>query len=177
METHESDSAAHGQTMPEIDQMKLQMFMQQVKDNQNLSLGVLVGAAAAVVGAAVWALVTAVTGWQIGFMAIGIGFLVGYAVRMSGKGVDSSFGIAGAILSLLGCILGNYLAVCISIAEQESIELLELLGQIDLTLAIDLMIDTFSPMDVLFYGFALYYGYKSSFYRPTEQEMATLAKT
>ena len=81
---------------PEVDQMKMQMLMQQIRDNQNLSVAVLAGAVAALVGAAVWAAITVATNWQIGFMAIGIGFLVGFYVAMilSLAGIIVLFGTA-----------------------------------------------------------------------------------
>lgn len=178
MEHRDSDSTPSGeQDPPEIDDMRMQMFMQNLRDNQNLTFGMLAGAGAAFVGGLLWAVVTAVTGWQIGFMAVGIGFIVGYAIRKFGQGVDMSFGITGGVLSLAGCMLGNLLVVGVAIAEQESMEIMDVLGQIDLELAIDLMVETFSLMDILFYGLAIYYGYKNSFRPITEQELATLAKT
>ena len=178
MEHQEPESTVQNETQtPEIDQMKLQMFMQQVKENQNLGMALLMGCGAAIVGAVVWALVTAVSGWQIGFMAIGVGFLVGYAVRISGKGMDMSFGIVGAALSLFGCALGNLLTICISIAEQESMGFFEILGQVDFTIASELMVETFNPMDVLFYGIAIYYGYKYSIYQISDEEIASLIRT
>lgn len=177
METNEPETQPSApEPTPEIDQMKLQMMMQQIKDNQNLSLAVLGGAAAAVVGAVLWAAVTAVTSWQIGFMAIGIGFLVGFTIRKLGQGVDASFGVVGAIMSLAGCVLGNYLSVCAIIAQEENLGYLEVLSRVDLQLAIDLMVETFSPMDLVFYGLALYYGYKYSFRQMTEEEMASVLR-
>ena len=43
------------------------------------------GAAAAVVGGAVWMLVTEITGYEIGLIAIAVGFLVGAAVRLGSR--------------------------------------------------------------------------------------------
>lgn len=160
----------------EIDQMKLQMLMQQIRDNQNLSLAIIAGAVAAVAGAAIWAAVTAITNWQIGIMAIGVGFLVGLAVRMAGRGVSLSFGVTGAVLSLAGCLLGNLLAACAIIADQQGLGFYEVLGQVDFQTAVDIMVETFHPMDVLFYGLAVYYGYKYSFRQLTADELASLAR-
>jgi len=177
MERNEPEAQpSASETAPAVDQMKLQMMMRQIRDNQNLSLAILGGTAAAVVGAGIWAFVTAVTNWQIGFMAVGIGFLVGYAVRKLGQGVDMTFGIVGAALSLVGCALGNYLTVCAMIARQENIAFFEVLNRVDLQTAIDLMIETFNPMDLLFYGLALYYGYKYSFRPLTKEEMASVIR-
>ena len=147
----------------EIEQAKLHMLMQKVKDNQNLSFGITGGAVAAVIGATIWAAITAVTHFQIGWMAVGVGFLVGFAVRICGKGIDMIFGIMGAILSLLGCLAGNLFAVCFAVSSAQSIPLLDLLSRLNPEITVKLMTATFSPMDLLFYGLAVYEGYKFSF--------------
>ena len=70
-----------------IDPAKMAMFNAQLDAEQNLPLGVCGGLLAAVLGAAVWAGVTVATGYQIGWMAVGVGFVVGFTVRLLGKGV------------------------------------------------------------------------------------------
>ena len=177
MDTNQSEPQPESNVpAPEIDPMKMQMLMQQISDNQNLSLAVLGGSAAALVGAAVWAAVTVATNWQIGFMAVGIGFLVGYVVRRLGQGVDISFGVVGAVLALAGCVVGNYLTVCAVIADYESVGFFDVLIVVDMQTAIDLMIESFDFMDLLFYGLAVYYGYKNSFRLMTEEDMRSVIR-
>lgn len=156
---------------PAIDPMKMQMLLNSLKENQNLSMGILGGFIAALAGASVWAIVTAITEFQIGFMAVGIGFLVGYAVRYMGQGVDQIYGIIGGGLSLVGCLFGNVLTSCIFYAEAEGIPFMDIVSQLDIAISIEILVDTFSPMDILFYGLAIYYGYKNSFREFTEDEM------
>jgi hypothetical protein len=160
----------------EIDELKLQTYVQEIKDNQNLSLGILGGIGAAVIGATIWAMITTLTNYQIGWMAVGVGFLVGIGVRSLGKGIDLSFGAVGAALSLLGCLAGNLLTVCILISRQENIELFNLLSRLNPSVAVELMKVTFNPMDLLFYGIAVYEGYRFSFRRISEDELSRLTK-
>ncbi len=122
-------------------------------------------------GAGVWAGVTVVSGYQIGFMAIGIGFLVGFAVRSLGKGITSTFGVLGAALSLLGCALGNLLAVTALVAREQGVAFLDAVSQLSPSLIQELMVAFFSPMDLLFYAIALYYGYKLAFRQLTEEDL------
>ena len=131
-------------------------------EGHNLPVALLAGAAAAAVGATLWALITVFSGMQIGWMAIGIGFLVGYAVRFFGKGSDPSFQILGALLSLAGCLAGNLLAACIFASQQQHLPLTGILLSLTPSLAVRLIVDTFSGMDLLFYGIAVYEGYKFS---------------
>jgi hypothetical protein len=159
----------------EIDPMKVEMLLQEIRDNQNLLMGIVGGVLAAAAGAAIWAVITAFTGYQIGFMAVGVGLLVGFAVRLFGKGIDKSFGIVGAVLALLGCLAGNILTACIFIARHGQFDLFDVIMSLDLMLVVDLLQKTFSPIDLLFYGIAVYEGYQFSFRRLSEEDLAKLA--
>lgn len=158
----------------QVDEVKLQHFLQNARDNQNLAMGIAGGAGAAFLGACIWALITHLTGFQIGWMAVGVGFMVGFAVRYFGRGIDKVFGIVGALLSLIGCLAGNLFAVCAVLAEQENMQVMDVVSQLDLDLMIELMTATFSPIDLLFYGIGIYEGYKYSFRKITEEEMSRL---
>ena len=155
----------------EIDPAQVQVALEQLRSHQNLLGGVLAGLVAAGIGAGVWAGVTVITNFQIGLMAVGVGFLVGFAVRSVGKGVDPVFGVVGATLALLGCAVGNLLTVSAIFARQEGMALMEMLSLLDLAIAWKLMAVTFSPIDLLFYGIAVYEGYKLSFRQVSLEEL------
>lgn len=137
--------------------------MDALRKEENLLGGVLGGIVAALVGAVAWALVSVSTGYQIGFMAIGMGFLVGYAVRFMGKGVSPVFGVVGALLALLGCVLGDYLSIIGFIAEDYESAYFDVLTGIPVVEMAKLLIENVLSMTALFYGFALFEGYKLSF--------------
>jgi len=157
--------------VPEIDPAIVEVAMQQFASEQNLVGGVIAGLVAAVAGAAAWAVITVLTGYQIGWMAVGIGFLVGIAVRIVGKGLDKQFGIAGAVIALVGCLLGNILSVTYFVAQAESMGFFEVLSKLNPSITFELLTISFSPMDLLFYGIALYEGYRLSFRQITEEEL------
>lgn len=156
---------------PQIDETGLRMYIEGLRQQQNLSMGILGGALGALVGAVIWAGIVAITNYQIGLVAIAIGFLAGYGVRLLGKGFDKSFGIAGAIMALLGVAFGNVLSVVILISDTQSIPIFTVLGQLDSTIIADIMTSTFSVMDLLFYGIAVYEGYRFSFRQLSEDEI------
>jgi hypothetical protein len=135
---------------------------------ENLPLGFMAGLVAAVIGAGLWALVTIVTGFQIGWMAVGVGFLVGWAVRMAGKGTHRAFGIMGALLALSGCAFGNLLTILVLAAQQFGVSLLAVVTRVTPDVVVNLMQLTFRPMDLLFYGIAIYEGYRFSIVGGTE---------
>jgi hypothetical protein len=154
------------------DPILLQRRLQELRDNQNLGLAFVGGLAGAAVGAVLWGVVTAMVRVQIGWMAVGVGFLTGWGVRRLGRGIDRSFGVLGAALSLLGCVAGNLLAVCILVSQSQKIPLQTILDRMTPGIAADLLSATFSVMDLLFYGLALYEGFQFSIHRPTPADLA-----
>lgn len=158
----------------QIDPVKFQRFMQQVRDNQNVLLGAFAGATAAFAGAIAWTAVTVVTNYQIGWMAIGVGLLVAFAVRFVGRGVDTVFGVVGAVFALLGCLVGNLLTLVTVIADRENMTYLDVLSRLTPDITIELMQTTFDPMDALFYGLALYVGYRYAFCTVSDVELSRL---
>ena len=81
--------------------------------------------------------------------AVGVGFLVGFAVRYFGKGMDQSFGVVGAVWSLLGCGLGNLLAVCGMVSKEQGIPLGFIVRNLNLEIAADMMAATFARLGLL----------------------------
>jgi hypothetical protein len=154
-----------------IDTDKLQRFNERLRMEQNLPLATIAGLGAALIGAILWAVITVTTKFQIGYMAVAIGLMVGFSVRFAGKGIDQPFGIVGAVLAFLGCVLGNWLSTVGFIADAESVSYMDVLLGIDYALFPEIMAETFSPMDILFYGLAIYEGYKFSFREVTEEEV------
>jgi len=101
-----------------------------VEVGENLAMGFMAGLVAAAVGAGLWALITVVTDFQIGWMAVGVGFVVGWAVRIGGKGTHSAFGVVGALLALGGCAMGNLLAIVVIAARHFEIPLLQVFSRL-----------------------------------------------
>ncbi len=156
---------------PQVPNPALKLTLEALRSEQNLAMGVFAGFVAAIAGAAAWGVVTAYTGNQVGWMAIGIGFFVGFAVRFAGKGIDTSFGVISAVLSLFGCVLGNLWTMTYFIAAKEGMPFLKVVSQLNPDIAIKIMVSTFNTMDLVFYGLALYFGYKYGFRLITEDEL------
>src|SRR5262249_53269232 len=136
-----------------------------VEGAENLPLGFMAGLVAAVSGAGLWALITIFTGFQIGWMAVGVGFLVGWSVRMAGNGRHSVFGIMGALLALGGCALGNLLAIIVIAARQYNVPPLDVFTHLTPDVVVGLMEASFRPMHVIFYFVAVLEGYRFSIVR------------
>lgn len=137
--------------------------IEKFKKEQNFSLGVILSILTGTVGAILWALITVITKFQIGYMAIAIGAGVGFTMRYIGKGIDQKFGIAGAVIAVFSCALGNLLSIIGFIAENEGLSYFQTMLYMDYSYIPQIMKENFRIMDLLFYGFAAYEGYRFAF--------------
>jgi antitoxin component YwqK of YwqJK toxin-antitoxin module len=129
----------------------------------SLLFAVIGGSLVALGLAILWALLTVATEFQYGIMAIAIGLITGSAVRYFGRGETTTFGVVGAFLSLASCLAGNVLSVVGFLAKNSSMSIFQALTQADFARVLSAFPKTFSPMDLVFYGFAVYEGYRFSF--------------
>ncbi|MBD3239693.1 MAG: hypothetical protein GF331_03845 [Chitinivibrionales bacterium] len=159
-----------------LDEHKARQYIEKLRLEQNLPMGLVAGALASALGAVLWATVTALSGLQIGWMAVGIGFLVGFAVRTFGKGIDKVFGVTGAALSLLGCVVGNFVSILIIISREQTLPMGTLLANLSPAVCLELMAAAFHPLDLLFYAIAVYEGYRFSFRVIDQQELVAAAQ-
>ena len=130
---------------------------------KRLFIAGLAGLVAAIVGAIAWAIVTVSTKYQIAFMAIAVGALVGFALRIGNGG--KAFGILGAFLALFGCVLGNYFSIIAFAAAEKQVGFFTILNNADPAKMLDVMWDDFLSASVLFYAIAVYEGYRFSVVR------------
>lgn len=82
--------------------------------------GIIAGVCAGFAGAAVWALIAWLTGYEIGWIAWGIGAAVGAAVAWGSEGTPT-MGVAAVIISVLAILGGKYITVELFLANQNDI--------------------------------------------------------
>ena len=80
----------------------------------------------------------------------------------SAREQTSLYGYIGGGLALLGCVLGNAFSLLGFVCKQADIGISRVFEIVDLSVLPGAMAQTFSPMDLLFYGIAIYEGYKFS---------------
>lgn len=100
-------------------------------------------------------------GYQIGYMAIGVGLLVGIAMRQ-GKGITPAFGVIGAALALVSCVLGDFFSIIGFIAKDYEMSFMDVLIEVNYEEVFSAMMENLASMTVVFYGIAIYEGYKLS---------------
>ncbi|HTH57914.1 MAG TPA: hypothetical protein VL728_17825 [Cyclobacteriaceae bacterium] len=144
------------------------------REQQDIVYAVVGATAAAMVGAVLWALVTVTTKYQIGYMAIGVGALVGFGVRFYGAGIDKIFGVIGVLFALLGCGLGNLLSQVGFITQAQQMSYLEVVSLLSPGIIADVLTEAFAPMDILFYGIAGYEGYRFAFRKISSADLQAI---
>jgi hypothetical protein len=127
-------------------------------------MGLIGGFIAMLVSAIVWGAVTYFTEYQIGWLAVGVGFLVGVAIKFFGRGKTLIFGISGATLALIGCLLGNLMFYAGIIAREQSSSFLEVFFFFLVTPAAAIEVFTIASgfMDLVFYALAAYAGFSTA---------------
>ena len=168
----DTEAIEHNTVLGKLSPHNLDRFKGEQKYIPALITGSIVG----LIGALVWGAVTVVTGYQIGYLAIAIGAAVGFSIRYIGKGIEPIFGITGGVIAILSCLLGNFFSIIGFIADSESLSYFQTLILFDYSFLIEIMTETFSPIDILFYGIAAFEGYKFSFRSFTEKDLYELEK-
>jgi hypothetical protein len=132
---------------------------------QNFALAVPAGIAAAVAGAALWAVFTYLTGMELGLIAIAVGAMAGLAIRAVGKGRDRRFAILGAACAAFGCVLGIALSDIAILAKLEGVSLLTAFETLGLGGTVSLAVQAGEAMDLLFVAIAVWEGWKLAVHR------------
>ena len=141
-----------------------QSTIEQLDNQPSLLMGLIGGTVAMLVSAIIWGVISYVTEYQIGWMAIGVGFLVGIAIKFFGKGKSMMFGVSSAVLALIGCVLGNLIFYSGIIAREESASFLQVFFILLLqpAAAIEVFSIAFGFMDIVFYALAAYVGFSTA---------------
>ena len=163
--TQQNNIISNETVMQMITENNIEDF-ERLKAEQNFPMAVLGGVLASIICVFIWTIITVATKYQISYMAMGVGVAVGFTIQKFGKGLTPVYGILGAGLALIACFCGNIISYTCFIADQyESYSYLEAISNLNWDISMSIAIETFQPMDVLFYGLAIYTGYMFSIKR------------
>ena len=132
-----------------------------MQGGNNYFLGLLAGIIAAAIGAFAWMEITIATHSHLGLVALGVGALVGFAIRMAGNGRSIIFGFMGAILTLLSCLCGEVMTA-IQLASTVQLDFFETLKSVDLVALTERILSNTDPISYLIYGIGIFEGFKFS---------------
>jgi len=92
-------------------------------------------------------------------------------VRFLGKGIDKIYGVIGGVIALLAIVAGNFLGAIAFVANYSGRSFLDTLINFNYALTFDLLAATFSLMNLLFFGFAVYEGYQFAFRKVSREKL------
>jgi len=141
-----------------------------IEQQPSLLFAILGGSASCLVGAVIWAIITVATETQVGIIALGLGFLTGFAVLYFGQGATLSFRIIGSLLSFSSCLLGNLFAQIGFVALENQDSIFRTIAIVDYAFLFKWIFQNTDPMDILFYAIAAYEGYKFSVKKSDENK-------
>jgi antitoxin component YwqK of YwqJK toxin-antitoxin module len=165
-----------GAVKQEVEQTKRfsKVARKKLRRYQNFLYALLGGSLVAMIGALGWAFATAMTGFQAIYMALGVGLLVGIAVRYFGAGINRVFGVLAALLALAGSLAGNYLSQSGFPEEANLASILRVPEYLQPDVMISSIRDTFVPLDLLYYGLAALLAYLLAIRRVGSRKIARL---
>ena len=133
-------------------------------DEQRVALAVPAALLAALAGGVAWGLIVKWTGYEVGIVAWGIGFLTGNAVVLATRGGRGRTLQAIAILTaLLGILLGKYLSYAFQIQDEarEAGVSIGLFSEDMRSFFRDDLDKVFGLFDLLWVGFAVYTAWRT----------------
>jgi hypothetical protein len=142
---------------------KIQDDINKTTKDINYLMAVFLGIVFGILGAFLWFIVVVLTKYQLGIVAIGVGFLVGYGVSIgAGKKKSLSLQIISMILAFISIIIGEYL-ILNHYSRQYLLEQGYKLSGYFLN-PIIIIKDVFlnikqDPLTLLFWGIAIYFAY------------------
>ncbi len=115
----------------------------------------------AILAGLIWPLFAAAVGHGVSPMALAAGFMVGFGVRLQGRGaVYQVVGITGTIL---GCAIGSTLSAATLQAMTDGTGLGGVIGVVsDSGALLQAVMSTYSSLDLIAYGLALYFAFRLS---------------
>jgi len=132
-----------------------------VEQRGNFVLALLAGLLAAAIGAGIWMAVEVAVGLKVGYVALAIGALVGFSIRLGGHGSSPLFGVIGAVLTLAGCLGGEILSnLYLASSAQQS--MVDLARSTDYVAMVQTIFTKMDPISYLIYGIGIFEGYKLS---------------
>jgi hypothetical protein len=78
------------------------------RSGPSLSRGIIAAVLAAVIGGVVWAIIVVQSGYEVGFVAWGIGIFAGFLVAYLARGVTPQLQVVAVLASGIGILIGKY---------------------------------------------------------------------
>lgn len=138
-------------------------LLDSIKEKAHPIRGIVLGIIMGLIGAMIWAVIAIITGYNIGFVAIGVGVLVSYGFSMAGKSSNMIFGVIAGIIALVSIFIGEAIINIYYVAQYYEVGLLDAIINIDYSVLLEIIAEGFDAKTALFYFIAVSAAFKGSY--------------
>ena len=141
--------------MTDAEQAEQYRIAETLIGEQNFVNGLAAAVVATIAGALGWGVISVATGYMIGWVAIGIGVLVGYGMQVFGRGLTAKYSAVAAILAVIGCLAGNFAAQVMFVMKISGVSAGDVVAGLTIRDIIAFYTETLEVMDLVFWVLAL----------------------
>jgi hypothetical protein len=122
---------------------------------QNFAAAVIAGAVATLLAAVAYGMTVETWPFAYGFAAAGVGLGIGLSMGFLGRGISMKFGVAAALYTIAGCVLGNLFVKIIGLAKATATSPLEIVRNNSLSAIAEWSVSGLSPIHLVFWFVAI----------------------
>jgi hypothetical protein len=137
--------------------------------NQKMSMAILGGIAAGIIGIIVW-IGAFLIGYKIDLFALGVGYFIGFGSRYLGKAVEPKFGYVAGAIAFLFVFIGDEILGCLLFAKSTHVSIFSILSNLTPSTGFFVLKAVLGPVDILFWLAAIGLAYYFSF-KPLKQQV------
>ena len=123
---------------------------------QNFAAAVIVGAVATILAAAAYGIIVATWAFSYGFVAAGVGIVIGLSMQFLGRGISMKFAVVATVYAIIGCVLGNLFRVIIELAQANATSPIDALRNNSLSVLAEWSVSDVSFVDLVYWFVAVF---------------------
>lgn len=142
--------------MNDEEKIKNYELAERLISEQNFAAAVIAGAVATVLAAAAYGIIVAEWAFSYGFVAAGVGIVIGLAMQFLGRGISMKFAVAATFYTITGCVLGNLFRVIMELARESATSPIDVLRNSSLLVLAESSISYLSFLDLVYWFVAVF---------------------
>src|SRR5690606_13217371 len=142
--------------MNDEEKTKYYELAEKLISEQHFAAAVIAGAVATVLAAAAYGIIVAEWAFTYGFVAAGVGIVIGLAMQFLGRGISMKFAAVATVYTITGCVLGNLFRVIMELARASATSPIDVLRNNSLLVLAESSISYLSFLDFVYWFVAVF---------------------